>query len=139
MTSLDLLIPTTMQKQSIIRGFVNDLESFTLFDEKCNTFRPVICCVCDSIPALPNWSQLVKVKAAKRLFKESNLQSKNLRNVYPKDLLDQYSVSHERLKKFVLSPATYVNENNEVVICKQCLSDLLLDAKKKKNEYDFTA
>ena len=129
---VSLRIPTPIQKKSIVSKFVEDLESFTVLDVKSNTFRPVICCVCDSIPAFPNWSQYVDVITARQLFEKSNMESSKFIEIYPNTgLLEQYSISHDHLKHFVLSPATYINDKEQVLICKPCYSELLLSAKKK--------
>ena len=84
------------------------------------------------IPESPNWSHFVEVKTAQRLLEKSNLHSKKLKNVYPNiGLLDQYSVPHAKLEKFVLSPATYINAKDEILMCKQCYSELLVTFQKK--------
>ena len=139
MVANDLQIPSRAEKQKIMNAFVKDLESFTLFEKGTNTFHPVICCVCDSIPSQPNWSCYVKVATAMKLFEISNMEISFLQDVYPSKLLEQYSVKHRKLKKFVLSPATYINEKEEVLMCKKCHSELIQNWKsfKHKKKKDF--
>jgi uncharacterized CHY-type Zn-finger protein len=133
MVSLD--IPTLAQKQSAVRAFVEDLESFTVHDKKTNTLLPVICCVCDSIPSSPNWFCYVKVELAKRLFEKSNMEASKLEEFeYPPDLLKQYAIDNQELKPFVLSPASHINEKNEILMCNQCHSELTTNFEKRKTK-----
>ena len=53
--------------------------------------------------------------------------------LYPTALLGQYTASHNELKSYVLSPATFVNHMNEAIICKDCLSELEKITKKRSN------
>jgi hypothetical protein len=132
MSSLNVLrIPTQWEKNQLARSFVKDLESFSIYDEETNEFRPVICCVCDSVPSGPDWWCLVDVKEAAKLFKRCNLDRSILTGIYPEGLLQQYRAPHTDLESFVLSPATYVNLFGEVLMCTQCYSELLLNYQKK--------
>ena len=127
-----LKIPSQSEKDALIKEFVKDLESFTVFDKNTNTFRPVICCVCDSIPSGPDWSCFVPVKDAKILFHHSKMEVEHLKELeYPETLLKQYSFPHPLLKDFVLSPASYLNEKEELLMCKQCHSELVQNKERK--------
>ena len=126
-----LKLPSQRKKDMLGTAFMKDLESYTVFDKKSNTFLPVICCVCDSVPTKANWSCFVDVSIAADLFKKSNMQSSLLRTIYPKTLLKQYSIKSnnrrvtEMLRMYVLSPKSYINELDEILMCKQCHADLL--------------
>jgi hypothetical protein len=126
-----LQIPSNEEKRKLIKAFNKDQESYTVLDEVTNCLLPVICCVCDSMPKTPQWSTTVEVPVLRKLLDKAFLHRDLLEEKYPKALLDQYSCSEESLKPFVLSPATFVNHNDEVVICKECLSDLRLNAEKR--------
>ena len=130
-----LKIPNPSEKEAILQRFVDDLESFTVYDNKTNTFRPTICCVCDSIPSNPDWSCFVPVKEAKKLFQHSNMESKHFQELQcPEMLMKQYSVPNGFLKDFVLSPASYINESNEILMCKQCYSELIQNREQRTNK-----
>jgi len=49
------------------------------------------------------------------------MEAASMSALYPVSLLSQYPVNHKDLKSFLLSPETYVNAQNEVLVCKQCL------------------
>jgi hypothetical protein len=91
----------------------------------------VICGVCDSVPSGPDWWCFVDVKEAVRLFKRCNLHRSKLVKIYPRVLREQYRASHPDLEPFVLSPATYVNRFDQVILCKKCNSELVMNSKKK--------
>ena len=55
--------------------------------------------------------------------------------LYPASLLSQYSVNHKDLKSFVLSPEMYVNSQNEVLVCKQCVSELRYSSEKRSHRF----
>jgi hypothetical protein len=76
-----LKIPNQREKDAILKGFVEDLESFTVYDKKTSTFHPAICCICDSIPWNTDWSCFVPVKEAKKLFKHSSMEKKILAGI----------------------------------------------------------
>jgi hypothetical protein len=119
-----LQIPTSEEKQKLVDAFVEDLASFTVNDKATGLIRPVICCVCDSIPHHEQWGVFVEMKQAIKLFEKNNLQKSNLHDIYCEPLLAQYTASNSKLKEFVLSPATFVNEKQEVLMCKECYSDM---------------
>lgn len=145
MANNGLHLPLQREKDELATAFTKDLESFTVFDKKSNTFRPVICCVCDSIPTKANWSCFVDICTAADLFEKSNMHSSLLKDIYPKKLLKQYSIKsnktriRSKLRKYVLSPASYINDRDEILMCKQCHADLLHTSnnynEKKKNTY----
>jgi hypothetical protein len=67
-----------------------------------------------------------------RLLKGCNMHRSLLGELYPSRLLDQYIAGHRELDAYVLSPATFVKDNDEVIICKDCLSELNVEMGKKK-------
>ena len=126
-----LEVPTREKKDELIRAFLKDEESYTVFDDSSGRFLPVICCVCDSIPTKPDWSTTIHVIKLKKLLEQCKLNQSELTNYYPPKLLDQYTARHDSLKRFVLSPETYVNIHDEALICKDCLAQLRSISKKK--------
>lgn len=125
-------LPSAAQKAVLTKAFIKDLESFTVFDKKSNLFVPVVCCVCDSIPTKGNWSCFVDIDVAADLFRKSNMMASVLTKLklYPLKLVNQYSINCHKLKSFILSPASYINDLDQILMCKQCHSDLLQTGKK---------
>lgn len=125
-------LPSAAQKAVLTKAFIKDLESFTVFDKKSNLFVPVVCCVCDSIPTKGNWSCFVDINVAADLFRKSNMMASVLTKlkIYPLKLVNQYSINCPKLKSFILSPASYINDLDQILMCKQCYSDLLQTGKK---------
>jgi hypothetical protein len=116
-----LAIPTLAQKQAIEKAFVGDLKSFTTVNEETGELLPIICCVCDQIPDIPNWHEEVDIDEFAQLCAASNLEKANLVSFYPTELVNQYTASPEKLEQYVLSPASIVLEgNNTIVVCKGC-------------------
>jgi uncharacterized CHY-type Zn-finger protein len=138
MSSNVLRVPSAEEIRKITRAFVKDLESYTVVDERSNTIKPVICCVCDSIPTTPNWSCMVKVSKAAKLFSRCNMESSKQSKLYPQRLLDQYSISMEPLlAPYVLSPHSYVNEKKKVMMCHGCHDELVNSAKQRNSQDRF--
>jgi hypothetical protein len=125
-----LLIPTPEAKKALINRFNDDLASFTIVDRRRNCFVPVICCVCDSIPPKSDWATRCDVTVLESLLIDCNMQRSLLEDLYPSSLLAQYSADHCKLKRFVLSPSTYVDSEEDVVICKECFTELKLESAK---------
>lgn len=132
----ELKLPSQSEKDVLTSAFMRDMESFTVFDNNSNTFRPVVCCVCDSTPTKPNWSCFVRINIAADLFLKSNMMSSLLEGIYPKKLLQQYNINIYGLRNFVLSPASYINEFDEILMCKQCHSDLEENGKRYVEKKD---
>ena len=132
MTTTLLQVPTREQKDAMIRAFLKDEESYTVFDDESGEFSPVICCVCDSIPKKPQWSTTIDVLKLAQLLKKCNMQQSDLLDdYYTESLLEQYTARHPDLEEFLLSPETYVNGNNEALICKDCLEELNLISERR--------
>jgi len=130
-----LRIPTDAEKDILTKAFIEDLESFTVQDDTTGFLRPAICSVCDSIPSEPKWSCFVSAIEMKQLLSKCNMEAFSMSALYPACLLSQYSVNHRDLKSFVLSPETYVNAQNEVLVCKQCLSELRHNSEKRSHRF----
>jgi len=128
-----LTIPSEVQVNQITKSFLADLESFTFQDAITKQFKPIICSVCDSMPSEAQWSTLVDLDEFIKLCKNCNLRKEDSLKVYGEDLKKQYTAQDDRLKDFILSPATYVNPRDEVLLCKRCLSDLQANMKKQTN------
>ena len=76
------------------------------------------------------------MKVAVRLFQKNRMQSKRLEHLYPLVLLEQYRVrQHKELHPFILSPATYINDKEEILFCKQCYEELSLNNETRKIGY----
>jgi Helitron helicase-like domain at N-terminus len=130
-----LKIPSFANIKKITKQFVEDLQSFTIKNDVSDTFHPVICCVCDSIPSEAKWSCFVSVTEAKKLFKKSSMEANKLiEQGYPEELVKQYSIQHNDLNNYVLSPASYINDNDEILICKRCYSVLAENMENKKKK-----
>jgi len=131
-----LSIPTLEDINRITKAFISDMQSFTIEDKTTNEIKPIICSVCDSMPTEAQWSTFVKIDKFKRLLKKCKIRKDDSLEEYKKEykteLRLQYTAKHRELKDFILSPETYVNEDNEVLVCKQCLLELETNAKKVK-------
>ena len=127
-----LAVPTPQQTRKIARDFVKDLESFTFVDECTQSFQPIVCCVCEGLPTSPQWSEWVPLSTFRKLCRSCGLARDNLEKeqVYPDGLLQDYRADHQDLNVFVLSPKTYVKDN-EVLVCKDCSSHLKEAAEKQ--------
>ena len=132
--NMDLQLLNFEEKQKLLKNFVKDLESFSLYDKAQESFLPVICCVCDSMPHTPDWHRFEKVSKLQKLFDTCKLQRDTISDLYPERLLNDYKVSDSRLQDYVLSPSTYINENDEVLICKSCFAELEMNAAKRKRD-----
>ena len=130
-----LRIPMVAEKGILTKAFIEDLESSTVQDDRTCFFRLVICSACDSIPLEPKWSCFVSAIEMKWLLRRCNMEAASMSALYPASLLSQYSVNHKDLKSFVLSPATYVNSQNEVLVCKQCISELQYSSEKRSYQF----
>ena len=127
-------IPTAQQTHKIAQEFVDDLQSFSFVDESTQTLQPVICCVCDSMPTSPEWSEWVPLSTFKKLCKSCGLERNKLETegIYPSSLLHQYKANHKLLNMFILSPKTYVKQN-KVLVCKGCHTYLKEIAEKRSS------
>jgi hypothetical protein len=128
-----LAIPTASEKKALIDGMNKDIASYTVFDERTNCHLPVICCVCDSIPKKANWWTTCPVTELEKILRRCHMHRSLLGEYYPELLLNQYTADHETLKPFLLSPETYVNSNEETIICKECLANLRTMNKRKSD------
>ena len=128
-----LAIPTEQDLNRICKLFLSDLESFTIKDDVTNTLKPVICSICDLMPMEPQWSTFVDLDEFKKLCRDCKLQKTDSLKAYGKDVRNQYTARDGGLKDFILSPETHVNAKDEVLVCKECLSELRKNSKKNKD------
>ncbi len=129
-----LAIPQIPRQAAIVKRFVQDLESYTVYDRATKTLRAAICCVCDSIPLKANGSLLICTSDAVRLFSKAELNHDDLPIEYPTLLKNQYKLTeYPGLTPFVLSPATYVNDQDEILMCQIC-HDALTENYEKANK-----
>jgi hypothetical protein len=128
-----LPLPSKEDTNRIAKAFLSDLQSFTITDELTKTMVPVICSVCDSMPTDTNWIELVDICVFIKLCKKGKLCKTDSSDVYSTELRNQYTAKDVRLIDFVLSPETYVNAKDEVVVCKTCHSELTTTSTKKSN------
>ena len=119
-----LAIPTNEDVNRISKAFLLDLESLTVTDERTKQIKPVICSICDSIPSKCQWNTLVEIEEFIKLCSTCKLSKSDALKAYREELRNQYTAKDDGLKDFILSPETYVNSQNEVLVCKQCLSEL---------------
>ena len=129
-----LKIPTDTQVKELTKDFLDNLQSFTVTDKLTNEIKPVICCVCDSMPTESQWSTYVHVHDFKRYCERAKLHEDYSYTEYSKMLQMQYTANDERLKDFILLPETYVNDQDKVLVCKNCLSCLIKNSKITKEE-----
>ena len=128
-----LKIPTVEDIDRITKAFALDMKSFTIKDKRRNEIRPVICSVCDSMPTEAHWGTFVDIDTFTTLCKTCKIKKDDSLKTYVPELRKQYTAKDSRLKDFILSPETYVNENNKVLVCKHCLSELETNARKHKD------
>ena len=132
--NIQLRIPSQEEKDDIVTAFIKDLESYTVKNEAAGTFEAAICCVCDSMPKKAQSSIFVDISDAASLFDMADMHGKRLTDefMYPSELINQYRTNHIELEMFVLSPFSFINNKDEILICKDCYSDLKANKKKKK-------
>lgn len=133
-----LKIPTAAQTKQIKKNFLFDLESYTYVDKATDIIHPVVCSCCDGIPTDPDWYEWIPVATFANFCKGCHMQRSKLepstpleKVLYPAALLNQYKVDHDLLRDYVLSPKTIINENEDILVCKECLQSLK-DAMAKK-------
>jgi hypothetical protein len=130
-----LRLPTAADISRITKSFLEDLQSFTITDERTNEINQIICCVCDSIPTEAKWHTFVDIEAFITLGMKGKLCKTDSLELYSQVLKDQYTAKDVRLKDFILSPETYVTSLDEVLVCKQCLLNLQTNSKKNKTRF----
>ena len=108
-----LSLPTKEDTNRITKAFLLDLESFTITDEVTKQIKPVICCVCDSIPTKAQWSTVVDIHKFITLCDRAKLRKSDSSKIYGDQLRNQYTAKDNRLKDFILSPETYVVEKKQ--------------------------
>ena len=111
------------ERKAILQRFTNDLASYTIRDNETGCFGPVVCGVCDAIPDEPNWSSWVGISDFAELCRKCNMDKQRLTslNVYPEEMVQNYTVNHKQLESFVLSPFTKFNaDSNSVLVCNKC-------------------
>jgi len=126
-----LAIPTDEDVKRITKAFLLDLESYTVTDERTRQIKPVICSICDSIPTKSQWSTFVDLDEFIKLCQKCKIRKSDSLKTYGEAIRNQYMAKDDRLKDFILSPETYVNSKDEVLVCKRCLSELRMNSKKK--------
>ena len=131
MTSPIFPIPSGRALDSMLQAFNDDLKSYVAYDDASGTIRPIYCCVCDSIPHGPEWSQSVAADELSVLLERCQLDRKNFTDVYPEELIAQYTVESQGLEKYILSPESHVDAEGKVIICKDCLNEMKVIAKIK--------
>jgi hypothetical protein len=129
-----LPIPSAEDTKRIAKAFLSDLESFTINDDVTKKLIPIICSVCDSMPTKPEWSRAIDINKFIKLCERGKLRKTDSVEPYSEELRNQYTAKDKRLKDYVLSPETYVNALDEVIACKQCLSELERNSKTKKRD-----
>jgi hypothetical protein len=84
------------------------------------------------MPSEAQWSTLVDLNEFVKLCERCNLGKEHSLVAYGQEgLKNQYTAKDDRLKDFILSPETYVNPQDEVLVCKNCLSELRTNKTKK--------
>jgi len=130
-----LTVPTEEQKLGMVNAFMEDLESHTLVNENGESV-PVVCSVCDGMPTCPQWHTFVDVKVFSKWCKHANLKKKTVKEkkMCPEELVDECSVDIVGLESCILSPRTFVNDQNEILVCKTCAESMEKNLAKKKKE-----
>ena len=128
-----LPIATENVQAALMAKFVKEMESYTVHDAATNTLRAAICCVCDSIPLKAHWSLFVHISDAVHLFDKAHLSHVDLSPIYPAVLTKQYRLSqYPDLTPFVLSPESYVNDQDEILVCVSCHRQLVKNLENTK-------
>jgi hypothetical protein len=121
---MKLLYSSQEESQKLVSAAAKELESYVIKDEENGLLRPVICSVCDGIPDDPYWHEMVNVAEFAKLCNTGQLHKSLVLECYPPALVSQYTVPHELLQNYVLSPDTIIDNNGGVCVCKKCLADL---------------
>jgi hypothetical protein len=66
-----------------------------------------------------------------KLCHHGKLRKDDSLKIYKAEFRDQYTAKDLHLRDFVLSPETYVNSRHEVLLCKECLSELRSNMERK--------
>ena len=128
-------LPSEEQKKNLVDKFSQDLKTYSYVDSETKEIRPVVCCVCDSIAKEPNWYDMVPIDHFSRLCYHSNMQKDRVSSIYPKDLIECYTVEDPRLQGFIISPRAIIDKGVDcIMVCKACKSSLqhALDNTKKR-------
>jgi hypothetical protein len=126
-----ITLPSREDVKRITENFLIDLKSFTVTDTVLKEIRPIVCSVCDSIPTKAGWSTFVDMDEFIKLCGKCKLKRTDCLSAYCEKIRKQYMARDPRLEQFILSPETYVNEQDEVLVCRQCLLELRKKAKQK--------
>ena len=121
---LDII--STDQLSVLVKRHTDELASFSVCCPETGDLLPVICSVCDSIPHHGHWHTFIPMKKARKLFRRCSISKSSVLEEYDNNtvLIEQYTAREEQLHEFVLSPDTFVNENDEVLVCKECANEL---------------
>ncbi|GKY95155.1 hypothetical protein MPSEU_000479100 [Mayamaea pseudoterrestris] len=127
-----LAIPSLETKRELLSRASQELESYVIKEPQTKTLHAAFCCVCDGTPDEAYWHKMVSVTRVASLCSTANMRKVDLSDVYPMDLLNEYTAKHQALKDYVLSPDAYVNKRNEICVCRKCLVDLETNAEERK-------
>ena len=134
------------EELKIARELTRDLESFSVVDDKSDRLYPVVCAVCDSIPDCAQWHTFVAIKQAQKWFDKCCLLKKDIADEYCESnefahdknpLIAQYTTRYRGLNDFVLSPMTFVNEQDKILVCNECKHSLEQNSKKAGRSFSF--
>ena len=64
------------------------------------------------------------------------MHKSTISDIDPSKLLSNYKIDDERFRDFILSPLTYINDKDEVLICKNCYSKLCERSKVRNTTRD---
>jgi hypothetical protein len=128
MSHMKLKIPSPEENQEITKSFMRDLRSFS-YKNEIGIQCPVICAVCDGIPKCANWFKWIDIPEMKQMCAQYGMTHNDMKEYYPKALIEQYDTGHVGLHECLLSPHSQIM-NDKIMVCKSCLADL----QKNKNE-----
>ena len=127
-------IPNDEAKNKILNDFNNEMKSYVYCNKNTEELEPIFCASCDCIQTYDNKIITIQIDDFANLCDKCNMEAKRLEPYYPPRLLHSYCLQKdERLKKFVLSPNTLIDDSNDTTrICNNCYSILKKEAQKRQ-------
>lgn len=116
---------TTQEQKAIVKECLDDFASFQTTVSGSDRLYPIICAVCDGIPKHAHWHEWVDIELFRDYCITSRMKKEFVAELYPEELVHSYTVPHEVLDGFVLSPHAIIDrQNGSIVVCKACLNQM---------------
>ena len=105
-------------------------------DRESKKLIPKICAVCDELVTVGNPCRLIEINKFREFCQKGKAEKSLVTFYYNQTVVDQYTAKDERLKEYVLSPATLVTKNavnrDSVLLCSACANTFEANKPKSK-------